>query len=461
MKRSRSEMSMQKARILVVEDDPHMMEGLVAAVRKEGHDVETACDVSQAFEKLNQETYDLVLTDLKMPGGSGMQVLEEVKRHSSMIPVIVITAYGTVEKAVEAMKAGAVDFIQKPFSFEELRAVIGRSLDGRQLLCRGTTGEETCGILTRDAAMLRILQRARAIAPKRVPVLIQGESGTGKELLARFIHDLSPRRDRPFVAVNCAAIPENLLESELFGHEKGAFTGATARKLGKFEQAHTGSLLLDEIGEMSLNLQAKLLRVLQEWEVDRLGGSLPVRVDVRVLATTNADLAECVRKGKFREDLYFRLNVIPFHLPPLRERPCDVPLLAEHFLRQAAGEHGREVVGLEPKALEKLRGHCWKGNVRELKNVLERAVLLCQGPLITEADVYLEQLQDAPSSNGPINGSLRDMERELILCTLEKEGWNRTRASAKLGISIRTLRNKLHEYRQEGFLPARAGGGAP
>ena len=413
---------MQRARILVVEDDPHMMGGLMAAVRKDGHDVEGAGDVSQAFKKLGQDTYDLILTDLKMPGGSGMQVLEEVKKHSSMTPVIVITAYGTVEKAVEAMKAGAVDFIQKPFSFQELREAIGRSLDRRQLLCRGATGEETCGILTRDAAMFRILQRARAIAATKVPVLIQGESGTGKELLARFIHGLSPRRDRPLVAVNCAAIPENLLESELFGHEKGAFTGAMARKLGKFEQAHTGSLLLDEIGEMSLNLQAKLLRVLQEWEVDRLGGSLPVRVDVRVLATTNADLAECVRKGKFREDLYFRLNVIPFHLPPLRERPCDIPVLAEHFLRCAAREHAREVVGLEPKALERLRSHWWKGNVRELKNVLERAVLLCQGSVITEGDIFLECLQEPPSPDEQLNGSLRDVERELILCTLEKEG---------------------------------------
>ncbi len=452
---------MERARILVVEDDPHMMSGLVAAIRKDGHDVEGAANLPEACGKLDQGTYHLVLTDLKMPGGSGMQVLEEVKRRSRLTPVIVITAYGTVEKAVEAMKAGAVDFIQKPFSFQELRGAIRRSLDTREFLLPVDHPDTGCGILTRDESMLRILQRARAVAGTRVPVLIQGESGTGKELLARFIHGLSPRSTRPFVAVNCAAIPENLLESELFGHEKGAFTGATARKLGKFEQANGGTLLLDEIGEMSLNLQAKLLRVLQEWEVDRLGGNSPVKVDVRVLATTNAELAECVRKGKFREDLYFRLNVIPFQLPPLRERPGDIPLLAEHFLRRAAKEHGRQVSGLEPKALEKLQRHPWRGNVRELRNVLERAVLLCQGEVIKQEEIFLEHLQETPLPEFQVNGSLRDVERELILCTLEKEGWNRTRASAKLGISIRTLRNKLHEYRREGLLPAEAQGGSP
>lgn len=452
---------MEKARILVVEDDPHMMCGLTAAIRREGHEVEGAADVSEAFKKLSSDSYHLVLTDLKMPGGTGMQVLEEVKKRSELTPVIVITAFGTVEKAVEAMKAGAVDFIQKPFSFEELRAAIRRSLDGRQFFCNTDLPDQACGILTRDEAMLRILQRARAVAATRVPVLIQGESGTGKELLARFIHSLSPRNGKAFVAVNCAAIPENLLESELFGHEKGAFTGALTRKLGKFEQANNGTLLLDEIGEMSLNLQAKLLRVLQEWEVDRLGGSAPVRVDVRLLATTNADLADCVRNGKFREDLYFRLNVIPFQLPSLKERPGDIPLLAEYFLKRAAKEHSRQVVGIEPTALAKLERHTWRGNVRELRNVVERAVLLCQGKVIKEEDIFLEHLEGTPNLQEQANGSLKDLERELILCTLEKEGWNRTRASAKLGISIRTLRNKLHEYRREGFLTIPAQGGTP
>ncbi|MEJ5377229.1 MAG: sigma-54 dependent transcriptional regulator [bacterium] len=452
---------MQKARVLVVEDDPHMMNGLMATLNKEGHELKGARDVSEAMEELARNTYHLVLTDLKLPGGSGMQVLEEVKRRSELTPVIVITAYGTVEKAVEAMKAGAVDFIQKPFSPEELRAAVRRSLNGRDMFGETDSCDQACGIITKDQAMYRILQRARAVASTRVPVLIQGESGTGKELLARFIHALSPRKERAFVAVNCAAIPENLLESELFGHEKGAFTGAMARKLGKFEQANGGTLLLDEIGEMSLNLQAKLLRVLQEWEVDRVGGTSPVKVDVRLLATTNADLAECVRKGKFREDLYFRLSVIPFQLPPLRQRPGDIPLLAEHFLKCAAREHGRQVLGLEPRALDKLQRHTWRGNIRELRNVMERAVLLCQGKLVRDEDIFLERLQEAHLPEEQVNGSLKDVERELILCTLEKEGWNRTRASAKLGISIRTLRNKLHEYRREGFLQSEAQGRCP
>ncbi len=452
---------MEKARVLVVEDDPHMMNGLMATLTREGHELKAARDVSEAMEELARNTYHLVLTDLKLPGGSGMQILEEVKRRSELTPVIVITAYGTVEKAVEAMKAGAVDFIQKPFSPEELRAAVRRSLNGRYMFGETDSFDQACGIITKDQAMYRILQRARAVAATRVPVLIQGESGTGKELLARFIHALSPRKERAFVAVNCAAIPENLLESELFGHEKGAFTGAMARKLGKFEQANGGTLLLDEIGEMSLNLQAKLLRVLQEWEVDRLGGTSPVKVDVRLLATTNADLAECVRKGKFREDLYFRLSVIPFQLPPLRQRPGDIPLLAEHFLRCAAREHGRQVLGLEPRALDKLQRHTWRGNIRELRNVMERAVLLCQGRLLRDEDIFLERLQEAHLPEEQVNGSLKDVERELILCTLEKEGWNRTRASEKLGISIRTLRNKLHEYRREGFLQPGAEGRCP
>lgn len=454
---------MERAFILVVEDDPHMQGGLRAAIQRESYGVELASDVPQAREKLDARSYDLVITDLRMPNGSGMEVIREVKKRSASTPVIVITAYGTVEKAVEAMKAGAVDFIQKPFSFHDLSAAIHRCLNGRSLMGSEGSGVWGEGILTRDPGMIQILQRARAVASTRVPVLVQGESGTGKELLARFIHSNSPRASRALVAVNCAAIPDNLLESELFGHEKGAFTGATSRKIGKFEQANGSTLLLDEIGEMGPNLQAKLLRVLQEWEVDRLGGTTPVPLDVRLIATTNADLAESVRKGRFREDLYFRLNVMPFRLPPLRERPQDILLLAEHFLKRAAQEHGRAMRGFSPKAAEKLRGHHWKGNVRELRNVVERAVLLGRGPMVEPEEIWIEDLPLHAGEAGSLalGGSIRDVERELILRTLEKEGWNRTRASARLGISIRTLRNKLHEYRREGLLPAGVGEGAP
>jgi two-component system response regulator FlrC len=287
-------------------------------------------------------------------------------------------------------------------------------------------------------------------------VLIQGESGTGKELLARYIHQLSPRRDRPLVAINCAAIPENLLESELFGHEKGAFTGATIRKIGKFEQAHGSTLLMDEIGEMNQNLQAKLLRVLQEWQVDRVGGKEPVDVDVRVITTTNADLTKCVKEGRFREDLYFRLNVIPLTLSPLRERPKDIPLLAQRFLGRSARVHGKNMDGFTPEALKALEQNAWKGNVRELKNALERAILLAKGPRLDVSDLWLEGWEIPPSgaSSEILEGSVKEVERELILRTLQREGWNRTQASRKLGISIRTLRNKLQEYRREGFLSA-------
>lgn len=447
---------MRQARILIVEDDPHMREGLTASIEKKGHKVEVACDALEAKLKLAGQGFDLVITDLRMPKGSGMDVLDCTRDLQPATPVVVITAYGTVEKAVEAMKKGAVDFIQKPFSLTDLWETLDRCLGSRGAHGPDRAGSDPQVILTRNSQMLLILQRARAVAGTKVPVLLQGESGTGKELLARFIHRNSPRAHKPLVAVNCAAIPDNLLESELFGHEKGAFTGAISRKIGKFEQANGSTLLLDEIGEMSLNLQAKLLRVLQEWEVDRLGGNGPIAVDVRVIATTNADLLEGVRNGKFREDLYFRLSVMPLRLPPLRERKEDIPLLAEHFLKLACREHSRSIRGFTPRAMEKLEGHDWPGNVRELKNVIERAVLLASGDLVGEKDVWIEQLAGKEPEGIPGNGgrSLKDMERELILKTLEMEGWNRTRASAKLGISIRTLRNKLQEYRREGLIPA-------
>lgn len=448
----------ERKKILVVEDDPHMQEGLRMSIERWGHQVEVAADVPIAVRKLSLRPYDLIVTDLRMPNGSGLEVIKEAKRVSPHTPVIVITAYGTVEKAVEAMKVGAVDFIQKPFSMEDLRETLERcfrAMGGPGCALEEGTGK---GILSKDPSFLLILQRARAIANTKVPVLIQGESGTGKELLARFIHSQSPRCTKPLVAVNCAAIPENLLESELFGHEKGAFTGAVARKIGKFEQAHGGTLLLDEIGEMPLSLQAKLLRVLQEWEIDRVGGTAPVVVDVRVIATTNADLVESVRKGKFREDLFFRLSVMPFRLPPLRERKGDLELLVDHFLKEACREYGKSIEGLSQEAWEMLRNHSWPGNVRELRNVIQRAVLLCSERLISPKDVWIESIHSSLEDFTLPCASIKDVERELILRTLEREGWNRTRASAKLGISIRTLRNKLHEYRKEGFIDRTLGG---
>lgn len=442
--------------ILIVEDDIHMLKALKATLLRAGYPVETAVDAQEARAKIRQKPFGLVLTDLRMPNGSGMEVLKEVQSVIPNTPVIVLTAYGTVESAVEAMKEGASDFIQKPFSFEDLQEVVSRSLNADAGVMDALDDDQNGGIITQDPQVLLILQRARDIADSKVPVLIQGESGTGKELLARYIHHLSPRREHPLVAINCAAIPENLLESELFGHEKGAFTGATTRKTGRFEQAHGSTLLMDEIGEMNQSLQAKLLRVVQEWQVDRVGGKEPVPVDVRVIATTNADLTKRVQEGTFREDLYFRLNVIPLTLPPLRERAGDIPILAQRFLERSAGVHAKDISGFTPDALKAIKGHAWKGNIREVKNVLERAVLLAKGPLLDVRDLWLEgwEVSASRATSQILEGSVKEVERQLILRTLEREGWNRTQASRKLGISIRTLRNKLQEYRREGYLSA-------
>ena len=449
---------MSKPTILIVEDDPHMRAALEASLKKGGYCVETAEDVPQADEKVREKTYGLILTDLRMPNGSGIEVIKKARAVRPDTPVIVITAYGTVDVAVEAMKEGAVDFIQKPFSFEELHQAVNQSVNDFAAFEESSPDGNNGGIVSRDPGMIQLLKRAQIVANSKATVMIQGESGTGKELLARYIHSMSPRGGKPLVAINCAAIPENLLESELFGHEKGAFTGANSRKIGKFEQAEGSTLLLDEIGEMNLALQAKLLRVLQEWQVDRVGGKDPIPVDIRVIATTNADLSQGVKDGKFREDLYFRLNVVPLTLPPLRDRRSDITILAQEFLTKSALANGKEIKGFKPEALKALSEHVWKGNIRELKNVVELAVILAEGPFLDVTDFGLEGREAPESENengiGVLDGSVKEVERELILQTLKREDWNRTRASRKLGISIRTLRNKLQEYRREGFLPA-------
>jgi two-component system response regulator FlrC len=394
-----------------------------------------------------------------------------------------ITAYGTINQAVEAMQLGAADFITKPFSAPDLERIVERVLlpevsASRQRMQKHKSGRP---IITNDQFMIRVLEVAEAVARSEATVLIQGESGTGKELIARFIHASSHRAQQPFVAVNCAALPESLLESELFGHEKGAFTGAQNRKIGKFELAHGGTILLDEVSEMDLALQAKLLRVLQEREVDRVGGKDPVQIDVRVLATTNRNLEDTVREGKFRADLYYRLNVIPITLSPLRERRGDIKLLAEHFMRQYLGEKAPILPG---EVLESLMSHPWPGNIRELQNAVQRAAILSQGQTPREGDFLLsmnpqaqmESLRESlpsiskleasieretsptstvdPASLGIRSGmTVQEMEKALIFETLRSTGNNRTEAARLLGISIRTLRNKLHEYRGEELPP--------
>ncbi len=442
-------------RILVVDDDPSMRTALMESVRRLGYDVQGAVDGADALERVGRFRPWLVLTDLKMPRMTGLELIKELKARAPQAAIVLMTAYGTVETAVEAMKHGASEYLLKPFSMDLLERVItnlkeGRETEGGVVPSLGTADNRA--ILTQDPGMARLLSTLEGVAASQATVLINGESGTGKELLARFIHSRSPRAHRPFIAVNCAALPDGLLESELFGHERGAFTGALIRKIGKFEMAHTGTLLLDEIGEMTMGLQAKLLRVLQEREVDRVGGRDPVPVNIRVIATTNRTLYREVEQNRFREDLYYRLNVFPVTLPPLRERLADIPMLARHFAAAAASRNGLPLPALSEAALAHLQRLPWKGNIRELENVMERAVLLAGHGVILPEHCPVE-IRDATSPlvvPQPGNGSLWEMERDLIFRTLMRVKDNRTHAAKELGISIRTLRNKLREYRTDG-----------
>ncbi|MBY0249283.1 MAG: sigma-54 dependent transcriptional regulator [Nitrospiraceae bacterium] len=442
-------------RILVVDDDPSMRTALMESVRRLGYAVQGAVDGADALERVGRFRPWLVLTDLKMPRMTGLELIKELKARAPQAAIVLMTAYGTVETAVEAMKQGASEYLLKPFSMDLLERVIanlkeGRETEGGVVPSLGTADNRA--ILTQDPGMVRLLSTLEGVAASQATVLINGESGTGKELLARFIHSRSSRAHRPFIAVNCAALPDGLLESELFGHERGAFTGALIRKIGKFEMAHTGTLLLDEIGEMTMGLQAKLLRVLQEREVDRVGGRDPVPVNIRVIATTNRTLYREVEQNRFREDLYYRLNVFPITLPPLRERLADIPMLARHFAAAAASRNGLPQPVLSEAALAHLQRLPWKGNIRELENVMERAVLLAgHGVILPEhCPVEIRDAAVPPVVQQPGNGSLWEMERDLIFKTLVRVKDNRTHAAKELGISIRTLRNKLREYRTDG-----------
>jgi two-component system response regulator FlrC len=420
-----------------------MLSALGEALRRKGHTVETASNGIDAASKLENVTVQAVITDLRMPGMDGLELLHHVRRTKPALPVIVLSAYGTVPTAVDAIKAGACDFLLKPFSHEALDEVLNRHVVAG---FSPRSSSECNDIVTQNPSMLSLLEQAAQAAKTHATILVQAESGTGKELLARWIHKNSPKHNGPFVAVNCAALPENLLESELFGYEKGAFTGATNFKPGKFELAQNGTILLDEIGEMAPLLQAKLLRVLQEQEVDRVGGKRPIPINVRVIATTNKDLRKLIARGQFREDLFFRLNVVPLRVPPLRDRKDDIAVLAGHFMKKYGGIADATV---DTETVELLQRYGWPGNVRELENVVHRSFALRGRLKILPADLFDHSIDTPESSPTQAGQSVGEMERKLIMSTLEQVNGNRTHAAKLLGISLRTLRNKLREYRVE------------
>ncbi len=424
--------------VLVVDDESGMRAALAASFTQHGWRVETAGGASEALARFRRSLHPLVVTDIRMPDGDGLNVMREVRRLAPHTAVILLTAFGSVPAAVAAMKDGACDYLVKPVEFEPLERAARRVLEHAS-----ESGAEAGEIIGHSPALLRAVARARQVAASNADILLQAESGTGKELLAHLIHRLSPRRDRPFVAINCSAFPETLLESELFGHARGAFTGAHAAKPGRFELANGGTLLLDEVGEMPLTLQPKLLRVLQEREFDRLGDTRAIKVDIRVIATTNRPLEAMVQEGGFRADLFYRLNVIPLSLPPLRERLGDVAELAGHFARLFA--LGESTPSLSPEFLARLEQHSWPGNVRELANLMRRAVAL-SGPEIG-LDVFDPQEMPAAPGNQLRPGiSLEAMERRLFEVTLDATRGNRSRAAEMLGVSLRTVRNKIRGY---------------
>lgn len=444
--------------VLIVDSEPDSRSMLAKALKSDGYAVESAMNGLQALEKLRSGEFSLVVTDIQLPKMSGMDMLTEIKTGFPHLPVIMTAAQGSIENAVEAMKLGASDFLLKPFSDGVLELAVERlckraGASQRPNFDSGASenGDRSQDIVTQDTKMLNILKLARNIAPSKATVLIQGESGTGKEVLASFIHHHNGGRGKPYVAINCASLPGGLAESELFGHEKGAFTGAINRKVGKFELANQGTIVLDEISEMQLPIQAKLLRTLQERTIDRVGGNKSIPVDVRVIAISNQDLRKAVQEQKFREDLFYRVNVIPVTIPPLRERKGDISLLAQHFLRCYGTRYNSPVKRISRDALSLLEGLEWKGNVRELQNTMERAVLLADTDTILPGHLFMEE--GTPERKTPIQIrpgiTVREMEKELIFKTLEEVDDNRTHAAEMLGISIRTLRNKLREYREE------------
>ncbi|HYI93901.1 MAG TPA: sigma-54 dependent transcriptional regulator [Bryobacteraceae bacterium] len=439
-----------KQRVLIVEDEEKLRRVVQLQLQSAGFDVDQAGSAEEALRSADRA--DLVITDLKLPGMDGLQLIAALRRQNSRTPVIVITAFGSVETAVEAMKSGAADFVTKPFSLDHLLTVVQKALEVRALRDENTKLREELGvryefdnIVGRSPAMQEIFATITRIAPTRATVLLAGESGVGKDLIARAIHFHSPRREKPFVKINCTALPENLMESELFGYEKGAFTGAVVGKPGKFEQADTGTVMLDEIGDVPPVIQVKLLRVLQERELERLGSNRTKHVDVRVIAATNVDLRVALENGTFREDLYYRLNVLPLNIPPLRQRKVDIPYLADHFVKKVAKEMGRPCA-ISDEALDRLMTYDWPGNVRELENAIERSIVLCNGEELRADDIKLDTNRSRPAHATdflPPGMSLDQYEQSIIREALRRANGNKSQAARLLGITRNALRYRL------------------
>ncbi len=441
----------ETAKIMVVDDEVSIRESLHDWLKDSGHEVFTAANGGEALEILRDKKPEIVITDLVMPGMDGLELTKKIKELFPDIAVIIITAYGSISTAIAAIKEGAYDYIEKPFCPERVELLIEKLMEHQKLVKENVSLRQKLedryrfeGIIAKSNKMQQLFEVVKVVAKSNATVLITGESGTGKELVARAIHSLSPRRDKPFVAVSCAALPESLLESELFGHERGSFTGAIAQKKGKFEYANKGTLFLDEIGDISANTQVHLLRVIEEKEFSRVGGNEPIRVDVRIVSATNKDLKKAVEQGEFREDLYYRLNVVTIDLPPLRERKEDIPLLAEHFLKKFSVENQKEVTGFSPEAREFLLRHEWPGNVRQLENAVERAVILAKNNLLTLADLA-HRVFSPPTA---VTGSKRieEIEKSHIISVLRETKGNFSEAARVLGITRMTLYNKVKAY---------------
>lgn len=450
--------------VLVVDDDNAHRTMLRTLIGGWGYEIDDADDGETAIDKVKERSYDLVLMDVRMVKISGLEALEKIKSYNPAIPIIIMTAYSSVETAVDALKKGAHDYLTKPLDFDKLRITIERSMEHTRLKEENRLLKESLGqhfdrrnIIGQSPAMINLLETVAQVAPSEATVLITGDSGTGKELIAGAIHFNSHRKDGPFIKLNCAAITETLLESELFGHEKGAFTGAERRKEGRFYQAHGGSLFLDEVSEMSLTMQVKLLRVLQEREFTRVGGENTIQVDVRMIAATNKNLPELIGNGEFREDLYYRLNVVGLEIPPLKKRREDIPLLAQHFLEIFAARNHKDIKGYTPQAMDHLIRYDWPGNVRELMNAVERAVVLSQADFLSEKDFTIIQGSEVNRNDSVPDGAnaqinmdgvtpLEEVEKATILNTLEASGGNKSEAARRLGITRKTLHKKLKAY---------------